>query len=66
LDVGLVVAWVAAIVESICIGARNVGGIPQEFSTVRIAAVWIYDQNPALVQAQAVLADGFRAAMGQL
>lgn len=44
----------------------NSAGVAQAFCTADIRAIWIYDQNPALVQAQAALADGFRAAMGQL
>jgi hypothetical protein len=65
-DAGPVGAWGGVPTSHVYIGARSTAGVPLAFVTAKIQAVWIYDQNPALVQAQAVLIDGFRAAMGQL
>jgi hypothetical protein len=65
-DGGLIPIWTQPSIEEIFIGAINNVGVAASFCTAYIQAIWIYDQNAALVQAQAVLADGFRAAMGQL
>lgn len=62
-----IVGWTGLSSLAIAIGARRLSPLGTTgYITANIFAVWIYDQNPALVQAQAVLADGFRAAMGQL
>ena len=63
LDGGPIAAWGGVATRNIYIG--NAHGLVQ-YVTAKIQTLWIYDQNPALVQAQAVLAGGFRAAMGQL